>query len=70
MDKQEKIKLLEKLVNDKIITFSEALNLMETEKEYIYTGYIPTNQTYQPYQPYLPYGYNKEVYCGTTLTTA
>jgi hypothetical protein len=46
MDKQEKIKLLEKLVNDKIITFSEALNLMETEKEYIYTQYVPTYQTY------------------------
>jgi hypothetical protein len=67
MDKQEKIKLLEKLVNDKIITFSEALNLMETEKEYIYTEYIPTNQTYQPYQPY---GYNKEVYPGPTFITA
>ena len=70
MDKQEKIKLLEKLVNDKIITFSEALNLMETEKEYIYTEYIPTNQTYQTYQPYQPYGYNKEVYTGPTFITA
>ena len=64
MDKEEKIKLLEKLVNDKSITFSEALNLMETEKEYIYTQYIPT------YQPYQPYGYNKEVYSGPTFTTA
>jgi len=61
MDKQEKIKLLEKLVNDKSITFSEALKLMETEKEYIYSQYVPIYQTY---------GYNKEVYCGTTLTTA
>jgi hypothetical protein len=45
MNKEEKIKLVERLVNEKHITFAEGLALMETEKEYIYT------------QPYYPFTY-------------
>lgn len=35
MTKEEKLILVERLVNDKHITFTEGLALMESEKEYI-----------------------------------
>lgn len=56
MNKEEKMKLLEKLVREGHITLCEAFHLLETEKEYVY---VPTPQ-YTPYvapytEPYNPY---------------
>lgn len=48
-NREKKIQILKRLVEDKIVTFEEALLLLEPEKEYVYQWY-PGIQ-YVPYTP-------------------
>ncbi len=53
MNKEEKMKLLEKLVKEGHITLCEAFHFLEVEKEYIYPPYpliqYPQPTTTSPY---------------------
>lgn len=55
MNKEEKLKLLERLVKEGHITLCEAFHLLETEKQYVTVStypYYPTTYPSVPYQPY------------------
>ena len=51
MANEEKIVIVERLLEAKNITVKEALKLLETEKEYIYSGWPTT----------VPYTYTKPI---------
>lgn len=46
---KNKLEIVKDLVDNDVITFEEALILLEKEKEYIY---VPQFQPYYPNQPY------------------
>lgn len=65
MTREEKVSLLDRLVNEKHITFKEALDLMDITKKESSSGgtYIyPPNTWVNPYRDWTPYG---DVYCRT-----
>lgn len=65
MTREEKVSLLDRLVNEKHITFKEALDLMDITKEapvYIGTYEYPKATWINPYKDWTPYG---DVYCRT-----
>lgn len=63
MTKEEKLKIVERLVNEKAISFTEGLSLMETEKEYIFQPTI----SYPNYPVYPWYG-KDIIICGDIST--
>jgi hypothetical protein len=66
--KEEKIKILERLVKEGHITLAEAFELNETEKEYIYNPVIQPFQHIEPYTPYYPITNTYDPILGTTTT--
>lgn len=58
MAQEEKVIIVEKLLESKAITFREALKLLETEKEYVY-------QYWPYYQPLVTYDFNAPGSCYT-----